>query len=119
MVNKVIASMSLTGNGLKDWLIQRISSLFLGMYVLVLLGFFITHPHLDFLTWRSLFTNVWMQIATLVVLLSLFFHVCVGVWTVITDFINQIAIRLIFQVLIIVALVLYLFWGIKILWHLN
>lgn len=40
MVNKLSVGMSLTGSGLKDWLVQRFSSLIIALYFLVILGFF-------------------------------------------------------------------------------
>lgn len=118
MVKKVTADMSLTGNGLRDWLAQRFSSLVIAGYFFVLIGFFYLHPQLDFATLRTFFTSTWMQIFTLVTLLSLVLHAWVGIWTVITDYINPIALRLLAQVLIILALVIYFFWGIEILWRL-
>ncbi len=116
MVNKLIVSMSLTGNGLRDWLAQRFSSLIIAIYFLVLLGFFLFHPKLDYITLRYFFSATWMQVFSLTALLSLFLHAWVGIWTVITDYINLIAMRLIIQVLVIFTLIIYFFWGVEILW---
>jgi len=118
MVNKPTTDMSLTGNGLRDWLVQRFSSLIIAIYFLVLLGFFILHPQLDYSTFQYFFANTWMQVFTLITLLSLFLHAWVGIWTVITDYINPIAIRLTIQALVILTLLIYFFWGVEILWKL-
>ena len=64
--------MSLTGNGLRDWLVQRFSSLVIAIYFLVLSGFFLLHPQLDYTTLRHFFSATWMQVFTLIALLSLF-----------------------------------------------
>ena len=116
MANKLIPEMSLTGNGLRDWLVQRFSSVVIGVYFLVLTGFFIQHSHLDFHTLRDFFHATWMQVFTLMALLSLFLHAWVGVWTVITDYIKPISIRIILQVAVILTLCIYFFWGVAILW---
>lgn len=116
MVNKLSVGMSLTGSGLKDWLVQRFSSLIIALYFLVILGFFFLHPNLDHESLRHFFSTTWMQVFSLTALLSLFLHAWVGIWTVITDYINLSTIRLIIQVLIIFTLIVYFFWGVEILW---
>ncbi|KTC83309.1 succinate dehydrogenase, hydrophobic membrane anchor protein [Legionella cincinnatiensis] len=118
MVNKLITEMSLTGNGLRDWLVQRFSALIVAAYFLVLFGFFILHPHLNYLGLRQFFSTTWMQVFTLIALLSLFVHAWIGIWTVITDYINPIVPRLSLQVLVILTLFIYFFWGVEILWKL-
>jgi succinate dehydrogenase / fumarate reductase membrane anchor subunit len=117
MVKKMISDLSLTGNGLRDWLAQRFSSIVLATYFLTLIGFFSCHPHLNFSILRSFFSSLWIQIFTLISLLSLVLHAWVGIWTVITDYIHPFAMRLIAQVLIILALIIYFFWGVEILWR--
>jgi succinate dehydrogenase / fumarate reductase, membrane anchor subunit len=118
MVNKLTTDMSLTGNGLRDWLIQRFSSLIIGLYFIVLSIFFLSHGTIDYAILRNLFASTRMQIFTLITLISVFLHAWVGVWTVITDYVKPIALRLIIQVVVIVALAIYFFWGIAILWKL-
>jgi succinate dehydrogenase / fumarate reductase membrane anchor subunit len=118
MVKKLISEMSLTGNGLRDWLAQRFSSLIIAAYFLVVLGFFYFHPQLDYAGLRLFFTTLWVQVFTMLALVSLFLHAWVGVWTVITDYIQPLVLRLTIQVLVIVTLFAYFFWGIDILWKL-
>jgi succinate dehydrogenase / fumarate reductase membrane anchor subunit len=118
MVNKLTTDMSLTGNGLRDWLVQRFSSLIIAIYFLVLLEFFILHSQLNYSTFQHFFASIWIQVFTLITLLSLFLHAWVGILTVITDYINPIAIRLTIQALVILTLLIYFFWGVEILWKL-
>lgn len=118
MVNKPTSDMSLTGNGLRDWLTQRLSSLIIAVYFFVLLEFFILHPRLDYTMLQHFFSAAWMQVFTLIALLSLFLHAWVGIWTVITDYINPTAARLTMQALVILTLLIYFFWGVEILWKL-
>jgi len=54
-----------------------------------------------------------MQVFSLAALLSLFLHAWVGIWAVITDYINPIAIRLIIQVIVIFTLIIYFFGASK------
>jgi len=118
MVNKLTSDMSLTGNGLRDWLIQRFSSLIIAAYFIVLVGFFCKYPNFDFVQLRDFFATSWVQIFTLLALLSVFCHAWVGVWTVITDYIKPVVLRFLIQALVILALFVYFFWGVEILWRL-
>lgn len=107
---------NLTRNGLKDWLVQRVSAVILAAYVLFVMAYLIGHPHLDFDHWAGLFANGYMRIFTLMALLSLIAHAWVGMWTIFTDYIHNGLIRGVLQVLMILAFVIYFFWCIGILW---
>ncbi len=107
---------SLTGNGLRDWLIQRVTAVIIGCYFLFFVGYFLVNPHIDFTMWQALFHNMWMQIFTLLFLVSLVLHAWIGIWTVLTDYIKCAALRLSLEIIIFLALVAFLFWGVKIIW---
>lgn len=108
--------MSLSGQGLRDWMIQRVTSVILGFYILFLLGFIFLHPGLQFTDWLALFENSWMRVFSILVLLSLVFHAWIGMWTIATDYLKITWIRLVFEILVIVSLFGYLIWGIAILY---
>jgi succinate dehydrogenase / fumarate reductase membrane anchor subunit len=113
MVNNIT---SLTGNGLKDWLIQRVTAIYFAAYLFFLLGFFLRHPHLDFEQWHQLFANSLFQIATAVSLLALTLHSWIGIWTVTTDYLKCTAVRLSIQMLVALGLLTQLIWGLIIVW---
>lgn len=116
MVNNLTNALSLTGEGLRDWLVQRISSVVVAAYFLFLMGFILMHPKLEFWMWQTLFVNPCMRIFTVLFLLSLVLHAWVGVWTVATDYLKVAWFRLIFEVAVILALIGYFIWGVSILW---
>lgn len=107
---------SYSGNGVRDWLIQRVSAIILAVYALFLLGFFLFNPYMDYVTWGGLFAHTSMKIFSLLALLALIGHAWIGVWTVLTDYVKPYPLRIIIQVLVIVALLTYLIWGVDILW---
>ena len=107
---------SLSGNGLRDWLVQRVSAVILGVYALFILIYLVMHPGIDFASWGNLFSNTGMRVFSFLALLSLVLHAWVGVWTIFTDYIKPYVLRLVLQVLLILALFSYLAWGSKILW---
>lgn len=116
MVKKLSNVTSLSGNGLRDWLIQRITSVIIAAYIIFLLIFFISHRPLDFLVWQGLFSHLSMRLFSSLFLLSLFWHAWIGMWTIVTDYIKSTVLRLTIEVVIIVALLLYLVWGLAIFW---
>lgn len=112
----VVSVMSLTGNGLRDWLIQQVSAVFIAIYVFFILGFVFFHPQMDYLTWRELFTPLWVKIFSFMTLVFFVLHTYVGLWTVSTDYLRPRMVRFGFQILIRLALVAMLIWGVQILW---
>lgn len=107
---------SYTGNGLRDWVMQRITAIILVAYTITLCVFFARHMSVSYQEWRDLFDSVAMQIFTLLAILSLMIHAWIGIWTVTTDYIKCAGIRITVQILIRLALFIMLVWGILILW---
>ena len=74
---------SFSRTGLSDWLIQRVTSLVLLTYFIViayqLLG------SVDYTSWRWLFDQTWMKVFTVMAALSLAAHSWIGLWSVFTD----------------------------------
>lgn len=102
--------------GLSDWLIQRVSAVVLALYTLFLVGYLLFSPNLDYATWSGLFAQTWMRIFSLLAFISLAGHAWVGLWTVTTDYIKPTGIRIAAQSVIILAIFVFLVWGIQVLW---
>ena len=107
---------SLTGNGLKDWIIQRFSAIYFAVYSVFLLIFIMLHPHLEFSQWHSLFHCTIFQVATVGALFMLTLHAWIGIWTVTTDYLKSTAIRLSVQLLVFILLFSQFVWGLMIVW---
>ena len=107
---------SLTNNGLRDWLIQRVSAVILTLYSLFLVGYILFHPGINYHRWLDLFQCTWMKIASLLALLSLLLHAWVGLWTILTDYIKCIYLQLSLYTLVLIALFSFAVWSVQILW---
>lgn len=116
MGSRLTNVLSLTGNGLRDWMIQRVTAVILGVYIIFLAGFVLMHSGMQYTDWQGLFAHAWMRVFTILALLSIFLHAWVGMWTVATDYIKITWLRLCFNVAVIVALFSYFIWGVQILW---
>ena len=113
----------LTGSGSRDWIVQRISAVVLAVYSVVLLGFFLTHGNVTFFDWSQFMMSSPMRLFSLIAILALAGHAWVGMWTVFTDYITTgklggiaAGLRLVLQTLMIIAILVFLFWGIMIFW---
>ena len=114
---------SLSGNGLSDWLVQRVSAIIILLYVLCHASIILFTPDITYAYWRELFAGNVMRIFSLVTLVALCAHAWIGMWTVATDYLTShmlgpkgTAIRLVFLVLCLGVLVAYFIWGVMILW---
>ena len=107
---------SLTGNGLKDWLIQRITEIYLALYVIFCFAFFLSHSHLIYEQWHALFVCMFFKISTILALFALCLHSWIGIWTVTTDYLPCKILRLSIQIIVILWLLSQSIWGLMIVW---
>ncbi|MDW7746755.1 succinate dehydrogenase, hydrophobic membrane anchor protein [Halomonas sp.] len=103
-------------SGLSDWLLQRVSAVILALYTLFIVGFLLFNPGLDYAAWSGLFSATWMRIFSLLAFISLAAHAWVGLWTVTTDYLKSTGVRVAVQLIIILAIFVFLVWGITVLW---
>lgn len=102
--------------GLRDWIIQRISAILMAVYFIGLIVYVVSHPGLSFAEWHSLFAHTGMKIATIIVLLALMWHAWIGVWTILTDYVKPYVIRAILNFFVLLMLASCFLWGVLILW---
>lgn len=107
---------SLTGNGLKDWLLQRVSAVYLLGYALFLIGYTALHSPFDYAQWSLLFHCQIVKIATVLALLMFLVHAWIGIWTVTTDYLRHTGLRLSIQTLVALFLSAQFIWGLMIVW---
>jgi len=99
--------------GLRDWLSQRITALVMALFTLVLLP-----GEMGYDKWAGIFSRQWMKVLTFVVIVSLLYHVWVGMRDVWMDYVKPVGARLALQVFTIVWLVGCAGWAIQVLWRL-
>ncbi|MGB8337341.1 MAG: succinate dehydrogenase, hydrophobic membrane anchor protein [Burkholderiales bacterium] len=103
-------------HALRDWLGQRMTAVIMVLYTFFFIGLLLAGTPLDYARWKGLFATHTMRIATLIFLFSMFFHAWVGMHDIFMDYIKPTGVRLALQALVIVALLAYTVWSIKILW---
>ena len=102
--------------GFRDWLAQRVTAVVMALYTVIFAVGALLLPDSSYESWRGLFSGGFMQFATFLFFVSLFFHAWVGVRDIFMDYIKPTGLRLFLQVCTIVVLVAYALWAVNILW---
>ncbi len=107
---------SLTGNGLKDWLVQRLTAVYLAAYSILLIAVWFLCAPWTYIKWTVLFHTPWFQLTTALALFTVLLHAWIGIWTVTTDYIKPTALRLMVQALVGLVLLAQLVAGFMMIW---
>jgi succinate dehydrogenase / fumarate reductase membrane anchor subunit len=105
--------------GLTDWIVQRLSAIYMAIFVLWLMGFFLLHPGLSYAEWHGLFASNSTKVFSLLFILAIVKHAWVGMWTVYTDYIKCAVLRGVLNVLTLFLLSACFLWGFLILWSVQ
>ncbi len=104
--------------GLRDWLSQRVTATLMALFTLVVIVQVLLPGEMGYDKWAGMFSAQWMKVLTFVVIVSLLYHVWVGMRDVWMDYVKPVGIRLALQVFTIVWLVGCAGWAIQVLWRL-
>ncbi len=114
---------SLGRSGLSDWLIQRVSAVVILLYVVIMVGYLVTHPNLTYIDWAMLHQQFWVRLLTLATVLAIAAHAWIGIWAVLTDYVTvrlmgpvATPLRVVLQLAAIALILAYVVWAIDILW---
>ena len=103
--------------GLRDWMAQRITSLLMAIFTVVVVAQVLFGGPLDYYRWAAIFSAQWMKVLTFVVIVSLLVHVWVGMRDIWMDYVKPVVLRLALDVATIVWLVGCAGWAIQVLWR--
>lgn len=105
-----------TVSGLRAWLVQRVSAVYMLFFIVFLLTHFMVDPPRSYLAWHDWMLSPGINVIASVFAAALLAHAWVGVRDVVMDYVHPIAIR----VLVLSSLALYLMglgaWVARILW---
>ena len=101
--------MSRPTHGLRDWLLQRLTAIYLALFLGYLLLHFLIKPQHNFQEWQDWLTHPAMVIATALFILAVLVHGWVGMRDVVLDYVRSIRLRI--SILSLIALIL-IGWGI-------
>lgn len=103
-------------NGIHDFVLVRATAIIITLYIIYMIGFVATSGTLTWDVWTGFFTSAFTKVFTLLALLSILIHAWIGMWQVLTDYVKPLAIRMILQLIIVVALLVYVIYGFVVVW---
>jgi succinate dehydrogenase / fumarate reductase membrane anchor subunit len=104
--------------GFKDWLSQRVTATLMALFTVALIVQVLMPGAMDYDKWAGIFSSNWMKTLTIVVIMSLLYHVLVGMRDIWMDYIKPVGVRLGLQVFTLAWLVGCAGWAIQVLWRL-
>ena len=104
--------------GLLDWLSQRFTALIMAIFTIAVLVQLLIGGPIDYYKWSAIFGRQWMRVLTFVVIVSMLWHVWVGMRDIWMDYVKSMGVRLCLQVLTIAWLVGCAGWAVQVLWRL-
>ena len=108
-----------TVTGLRAWLVQRVSAVYMLLFMVFVLVHFVVDPPHSYPAWHGWMTSSGVSIATAVFFVALLAHAWVGVRDVILDYIHLVAFRVCALTLLGFGLMAMGLWVMRILWMDN
>ena len=103
-------------DGIGDWLVQRLTGVVMAIYTVVLLVAFVTGQNFSYEGWAGLFARQWFKLLSAATFFGMFYHVWVGMRDISMDYIKNMGVRLILQVIFVLWLIVCAAWTVQILW---
>jgi succinate dehydrogenase / fumarate reductase membrane anchor subunit len=111
----LVDSVSRPTHGLRDWLLQRLTAVYLGCFLVYLLMHFLLQPQHVFQEWHDWITHPARIVATALFIMAVLIHGWVGMRDVVLDYVHTISLRLTILSLIGLALISCGLWTLRIL----
>ena len=105
--------MSRAAQGLRAWLLQRFTALYLAAYLLVMAGSLLAIGSPTYSQWRELFQLPLASVATAIFAIAVFLHAWVGVRDVLIDYVHAVWLRLSLLALTALVLLASLLWVVR------
>jgi succinate dehydrogenase / fumarate reductase membrane anchor subunit len=102
-------------SGLRAWIVQRLSAIYIVIFMAVFILPFAWHPSLNYAHWYSWVADPVNNSAVALFVVALLMHAWVGVRDVILDYVKPYTARALVLSLLLVGLLLLALWALRIL----
>jgi succinate dehydrogenase / fumarate reductase membrane anchor subunit len=102
--------MNWRGDGMRSWIIQRVSAIFIAFFVIYLGIFLASNLPMSFTTWHSWVEATANKVIVILFFIAIFFHAWVGIRDVVIDYVHPVAIRFVLLTSILGGLVAMSVW---------
>ena len=104
-----------TSGGLRAWILQRVSAVYLALFFTSALILLLTQRPVTYDTWRVWIAHPLVNIACMLFFIALAIHAWVGVRDVVIDYVRVTGARFVVLVILAVSLLAMLVWALRIL----
>jgi succinate dehydrogenase / fumarate reductase membrane anchor subunit len=104
---------SRAAQGLRAWLLQRFTAIYLAVYLTVVLAVGASRESFTYTAWRTWLGEPGMGVATALFALAVLLHVWVGIRDVLIDYVHAIWLRLLFMAVTALVLLGSLLWIVR------
>jgi succinate dehydrogenase / fumarate reductase membrane anchor subunit len=101
--------------GLRMWIIQRFTALYMFLFVLFMLGFFVLQGPFDYERWRLFMENPLTMTAWTLFFLGLLMHAWVGMRDAVMDYVNTFAVKIFVLGMLAIGLLTMAVWAVRVL----
>ncbi len=102
--------MTFRASGMRAWLLQRLSSVYMAAFIVVTLLWFATSDAITYTSWRDLLANPVVAVAVALFFSSLLIHAWIGMRDVLIDYVPIMGLRLVILLGIAVFLIAMGIW---------
>lgn len=103
-------------SGLLEWLLQRLSAVYLGIFAIYVTARIWLWPMTDFLAWQEWVTTPWVRVMWFLAFGGLLTHAWIGMRSVFMDYLGSFQVRLVASILLASGLLACGMWVIDILY---
>lgn len=82
-----------TATGLRAWVLQRVTAVYLALFLVYVVAHFALDPPRDYAAWRDWVGDPLVSVATLLFFATLLLHAWVGLRDIVIDYVHPVAIR--------------------------
>lgn len=101
--------------GLRSWLLQRLSAVYMALFIIYVVVYFLLRAPSSHSAWQSWLSHPAVSVASAGFLLALLLHAWIGMRDVVLDYVHPVAARLLVLTLIAIALLGCGLWGLRVL----
>jgi len=106
-------------NGLRPWLMQRLSAVYIAGFLIFILFNLAAAPVVNFGAWRGWVASPLVNAALALFVVALLVHAWVGTRDVLMDYVKPVALRFVLLTLFALIFLISLFWSLRVLFSVT
>ncbi|MBL3529276.1 MAG: succinate dehydrogenase, hydrophobic membrane anchor protein [gamma proteobacterium endosymbiont of Lamellibrachia anaximandri] len=111
--------MSQSISGLRAWIFQRITAIYLAVFVPIALGYLLFFPVTSYQSWIELLSSSWVNTSLLLFVFAILLHGWIGIRDVVIDYVQPFPARMMLLVLVGLGLIVCGVWAARILFNVK